>query len=234
MCVEVTGQHFEPDTARYVLAIMKETLIPSLQAQHDRNFTIFHRPCAMDHRYTLRMEALRSVECEGYVPAEVAEQTIEEPFILITVPDDVCLVSGFTRAVREVAEKFHELHREFTADFVIPDGVLLDGDLFRAADHEQSGIVVRVCHPSPRSGHATIEWTKSLIWMRPKHQLSLFPPESIGQQIPEFVLWKHIHAGMLRRYCAARICTGTAGGSRTEWHRSKSFVFARTRGRRTR
>lgn len=233
MIVEISGHFTELESSRVSLAIMRESLIRSLAAQHDRNFRTLYRPHPMDHRYSARLEAIRSVECEGHVCGDLRDVHIAEPFLHVTLPCDICVVSGFTKAVRHVAEKFHSEHSDFSGKFLIPDGVALDGDLYKTAKPEQSGIVIKIRHPAPRM-HAEIGWTKSVIWMRPWNYCSEWDRSHLGSEIPEWTVFRHIDESILRRYCSARIATATSAGCVTEWHRSKSMIQARRFRRRFR
>lgn len=235
MIVFVDCEYCSHDISRFRLAMMRQTLIASLQeCQIRRKDMLFVlKMCPMDPRWSDRINEFRDFRhCVVFDKNSINEFRRCMPRIEINLHDDVSLhPEFFVRIVQLIGQRPGS--ETIFIDF--NNGYVLRSDGVQEVTSRHQPVRLRLIRSKGRSARQSVSAGDARLWMQVAHKYSDYSEDEIASgALSNDSLWSAIHLPTLKRYCGLRMCTGTADGAVAFRHRSKSFIHAEnhSRGRR--
>ena len=225
--VRIRSSYFEHDASKYRLSITQNTLIPSLQAQNSKDFTILLDMSDMDPFYTKRRETFASVG----VTIRKTYSRIVTPRIEIEVGDDDFLCGNFVQVIQRVEKQAANTR------LIAPNGyIFVNGGLHPWTAHPDMVPVTQFVEPDNLHVDNRIELSKSPAWIYVRHNCCTdkFVGRTISIPAISGLNWPGWKEKIVGRLSEMAILTGTAEGCQLHPTRSKSVVFARGSSRNRR
>jgi len=231
--------HQDEESIRYMIGIVRSTLIESLKHQTDKDFTfvwLFNDGCKFE-RYRAKMLKAAGIDFQFFMPSEGELRTEVEC-------DPACFLwSGFISKCKVMEREFFlgcyyrgsyaKGNVIFASGFVHEDGktVLCEkkGDCVFCDFH------VRPAEELQKS-YSVVDDPS---WILVRHALSIAPMNSGVLKKPARAAWEGWNPAIVDRYVMTKMTTGTSKGSTLEPYKSKSLIRVRhpgkvPRGRRRR
>lgn len=245
--VLVRSEYWTEEVSRYRNGIAAETIIPSLRQQVLRDDTarvpreVFLQSCIADPYWQERVDVFRRANAEPWWRFKAAARNAGYPHLLIEVPDDLILTSNALQTIHDDAVELIERHGRSNNPVYInmlSGGVWEDGQVYpMQIDIGSLPIRVKLVRSKYDNKSFRLDCMAGLQWLQPVHQQMdcVLPAgwgnakvQSCGDQL------KHIHTGILSRYCSLRMATATAQHATIVLpRRTKSMYFLQARrGRR--
>lgn len=222
--IRIQSRYFEIDSSRYRLAISDQTIIPSLQNQSSKDFTVVLDQCPMDPIWTKRRNSFSSC---GVPMTDWYDHKPEYPFLEITVGDDDFLVPSFVEVLQRVPQQTENTELLAEHGYLWADGKVYEWSgshkVIEAIQWIDDRECVRGIVVSNRPG-----------WVHCRHQMNASLPESCDKVLPQGLKMAGWNPNLLDRICRMKIVQASAQGCELHPMRSKSVVFAEGSSRRRR
>jgi hypothetical protein len=226
--------HQDEESIRYMIGIVRSTLIESLKHQTDKDFTfvwLFNEGCKFE-RYRAKMLKSAGIDFQFFMPSE-AEVRSE-----IEVNQSVFLHNRFVAEVKSISVQTFLSGLNYRS-VVYPNGYCHhEGKTVPLLDYDSFIRTEVFLRPSEARGYCDVDFT-NLFWIYVSHPLFNTVSAVTRNAKPTKVDWQGWDPALVNRYVATRMATGTAKGSTLEPYKSKSLIRVRhpgkvPRGRRRR
>lgn len=214
--VRIRSEYWEYDSSRYRLAMTQNTLIPSLQEQTDKNFTMVVSVSPMDPFWTKRLTTFDSVGVSWLFDHEIE---LEEPRRQIDIQDDCFLAPQFIQWINA------QPRGNFR--YVSESGYLFRK--YQMSEWEPAREYVKAVQIDEGEQREVI---MKGTWISAAHQMNEDPKMTgfVGKNVRlKWPGWSDLVVGRLAR---TRIAMATAQGCDLHPTRSNSVVYAHKKGRR--
>jgi len=211
--------HQDEESIRYMIGIVRSTLIESLKHQTEKDFTfvwLFNEGCKFE-RYRAKMLKAAGIDFQFFMPSQTEIRSE------IEVNQSVFLHNRFVAEVHAIAVQ-----------------TFLDGICSRTINHPNG-----YCHYDGKTvslqgydsfirtevfiGHgennrfSAVDFTSSF-WVYVNHKLFSTIPDVTKKSVPVRVTWDGWNPAIVDRYVMTKMTTGTSKGSTLEPYKSKSLI----------
>jgi hypothetical protein len=226
--IKVPSSYFEINTSKYRLAISELTLIESLKRQTDKLFTIVLEVSAMDPCYSKRVKSFSAIRSQLVLSHEDVSRN-SEPSIEITVDDDTFLHSELVQSLKKIAPS--KVNRRLLA----PNGYLFKDGILQVMSEKPDILEITQFVESDRHVRDEATFTRSHVWIhiRHNHNDAILFDRASGKEVTG-LNWAGWQAGLVAKYCEARVAEATAQGCELYPTRSRSVVMAHKASRKRR
>lgn len=218
--------HQDEESIRYMIGIVRSTLVESLKHQTDKDFTfvwLFNEGCKFE-RYRAKMLKAAGIDFQFFMPTETEARSE------IHLGASVFLRSDFVSSVKTLAQN------HFVGAIKHRDVVWLNG--FAHSDGKTSTHRGKVdvvtgeifIDPSSQNRYAFLNVADAM-WIQVENRLMCQYPDRFKGGHPVKIDWTGWNPALVDRYVMTRMTTGTSKGSTLEPYKSKSLIRVRRPGK---
>lgn len=206
--VRIRSEYWEYDSSKYRLAMMQNTLLPSLQNQTDKNFTLVVSVSPMDPFWTKRLVTFDSVGVSWLFDHEIE---LEVPRRQIDLPDDCFLAPQFIQWINAQPRGHFR--------YVSEKGYLFrDYQMMEWSPSREYVQAVQIDEGEQRDVLMSGTWISAVHQMNDDPKMSGFTGEEVRVKWPG---WSDLVVGRLAR---TKIAMATAQGCDLHPTRSSSII----------
>lgn len=218
--------HQDEESIRYMIGIVRSTLIESLKHQTEKDFTfvwLFNEGCRFE-RYRAKMLKAAGIDFQFFMPSQTEVRSE------IEVSSSVFLHNRFVSEVHRIAvETF--LEGMNYRSIVYPNGYFhCEAKTVSVKDYDNFIRAEVFLRPSESRSYCDLDFT-TLFWIYVGHALSNVVSDVTRNSRPMKIDWNGWDPALVNRYVSTRITTGTAKGSTLEPYKSKSLIRVRRPGK---
>lgn len=195
---KVQAGYTDKDQSRFRAIMMMNTLAISLKQQTDQNFCVTIMQPETDKFREKRLESVREY---------LADEAVDQPRIVVEVPDDDFLSKDFVAKIRAV-----QTPPDQNCFITVPNGYCLFEEKLRIFRNQPNRITVSVLLNPAEPIRWSIEGPTDFLWIHHRHNYSdsMEVPEMKTGAVISSMNWPGWNRTIISRYCGLVLKTASA------------------------